>query len=246
MARHWAVDPDYSHGFLIPIIAGYLIWKKKDIFSSLTVRPEIWGLPVLILGLILLIIGKTGGILFTMNLSFLIVLLGALLSLVGRNLTKTILFPLTYLIFMIPLPAVLFNELTFRLRLLGTTLSTKAISLIGIPVLQEGNIIHLSNASLQVVDACSGLRFLITLLALSVLVGYFTQKSTWKRLCLGLLTIPIAIISNAFRITLSGVLAYKYNLDIAEGFFHTYSGVLVFVVAFTLLFVCAVILKKIR
>jgi len=198
------------------------------------------------LGLFLLVFGKAGTIDFVMRFSFLMVLVGLSLFLLGTNIIKSALFPLSYLVFMIPLPSVLYNDLTFRLKLLASILSTKLLALIGIHAFREGNIIHLNQTSLQVIDACSGLRSLISLLALAVLFAYFTQKSIWKRLSLVLLTIPITIFSNSCRLTVTAILVDHIGPQATEGFFHIFTGIIMFVIALVLLVLCGTILQRFR
>ncbi len=246
MAKRWTVDPNYSHGFLIPLLSGYLLWRKKDAFSLSAINPELKGLPILVLGLFLMVLGKAGTIDFAMLFSFLMVLLGLIVFLLGTNITKSVLFPLSYLIFMIPLPSVFYNDLTFRLKLLASIIATKLLALIGMAVFREGNIIHLNETSLQVIDACSGLRSLISLLALAVLFAYFTQKSIWKRLSLVLLTIPITIFSNSCRLTVTAILVDHIGPQATEGFFHILTGIIMFVIALVLLMLCGTILKRFR
>jgi exosortase len=246
MAKRWTVDPNYSHGFLIPLLSGYLIWTKRDAFSLSAIDPELKGLPIFMFGLLLLVLGKAGTIDFVMRFSFLMVLVGLSLFLLGTNIIKAALFPLCYLVFMIPLPSVLYNDLTFRLKLLTSILSTRILSLIGIHAFREGNIIHLNQTSLQVIDACSGLRSLISLLALAVLFAYLTQKSIWKRLSLILLTIPITIFSNSCRLTVTAILVDHIGPQATEGFFHILTGIIMFVIALLLLVSCGAFIKRFR
>jgi exosortase len=246
MAKRWTVDPNYSHGFLIPLLSGYLIWTKRDAFSLSAIDPELKGLPIFMFGLLLLVLGKAGTIDFVMRFSFLMVLVGLSLFLLGTNIIKAALFPLCYLVFMIPLPSVLYNDLTFRLKLLTSILSTRILSLIGIHAFREGNIIHLNQTSLQVIDACSGLRSLISLLALAVLFAYLTQKSIWKRLSLILLTIPITIFSNSCRLTVTAILVDHIGPQATEGFFHILTGIIMFVIALVLLVSCGAFIKRFR
>jgi len=246
MVEQWSVDPNYSHGFIIPVLSGYLIWRKKDVFSLSSIDPDLKGLPVLMLGLFLLAVGKVGSVNLLMRFSLLVVLLGLLLFLLGTKITRSVLFPISYLVFMIPLPSVLYNDLTFRLKLLTTIFSSRILSLIGIHAFREGNIIHLNQTSLQVIDACSGLRSLISLLALAVLFAYFTQKSIWKRLSLVLLTIPIAIFSNSCRLTVTAILVDHFGPKATEGLFHIFTGMIMFAVALTLLVLCGSVIRRIR
>lgn len=246
LAKQWTTNPNYSHGFVIPILSGYLIWEKKDTLRLSAVDPALLGLPVLTLGLLLLVFGKAASIFFAMSLSFLIVLLSLLLFVLGTDITKSCLFPLSYLLFMIPLPYGLYIRLTFRLKILTSIISTKILNLMGIPASREGNIIHFAQTSLQVVDACSGLRSFMSLLALAVIFAYFTQRSIWDRVFLVLLTIPIAIFSNSCRLTVTAILLDRFGPKATVGFFHTFSGMIMFAIAFSFLVFCGFILKRIR
>ena len=244
MAQQWVFDPNYSHGFLIPILSGYLIWRNKNAFNLSDIRPTPKGLAVLVFGLLLLIIGKAGSEFFVMRVSFIVVLFGLLLFIVGTEITKKFLFPIGFLIFMIPLPYVFYNDISLPLKLLTVSFSTKFLSLVGIPFAREGNIIHLTQTSLHVIDACSGLRSIISLLALAALFAHLTQNSIWRKPLLTFLAIPIAVISNFFRITATAVIVNFHGPKLAEGILHNLSGVISFAVAFILLIVCSVILKR--
>jgi exosortase len=181
-----------------------------------------------------------------MRFSMLVVLGGIILFLLGKECFKTLLFPLAFLIFMIPIPSVLMDRITFPMQLFASKVAARSLDLIGIPVLREGNIIQLANTSLEVAEACSGIRSLISLLALSVVFAYFSQNTTWKRIVLVLSTFPIAIIANAARVTGTGILAHHYGDQVAQGFFHGFSGWILFVVAFACLFVFGSILSKLK
>jgi exosortase len=244
MAQQWAFDPNYSHGFLIPILSGYFVWRNKNAFNLSDIRPTIKGLALLVFGLLLLVIGKAGSEFFVMRVSFIVVLFGLLLFIMGTEITKKFLFPTGFLIFMIPLPYVFYNDISLPLKLLTVSFSTKFLSLIGIPFIREGNIIHLAQTSLHVIDACSGLRSIISLLAFAVLFAHLTQNITWRKFFLAFMAIPIAVISNFFRITATAVTVHFHGPKLAEGILHNLSGVVSFAVAFILLFVCSVILKK--
>ncbi len=235
MALDWRYDENYSHGFLIPLISIYLIWQKREHLKQILPSPSWWGPAILAFGLLLLTLGAAGAELFTMRFSFLLVITGVIVSLWGFSYLREILFPIIFLFFMIPLPYVIYNSLTLPLKRLATQLATFFLSLLSIPVLREGNIIHLPTMDLQVVEACSGIRSLIALMALGTIFAYLSQKSNLKRTVLILATIPIAIFANAVRITLTGILATYVNPEVAHGFFHTFSGWLVFLIAFLLL-----------
>jgi exosortase len=194
----------------------------------------------------LLLLGNLATEYFTMRFSILVVLGGIILFLLGKEFFKTLVFPIVFLIFMIPIPSVLMDRITFPMQLFASKVAARSLHLIGIPVLREGNVIQLANTSLEVAEACSGIRSLISLLALSVVFAYFSQNATWKRIVLVLSTFPIAIIANAARVTGTGILAHHYGDKVAQGFFHGFSGWILFVVAFVCLFIVGGLLSKVK
>jgi exosortase len=183
----------------------------------------------------MLFLGHIGAELFLMRSSIIVVITGLVVYLCGWKILRLLIFPLAYLLFMIPLPAIILNTVTFPLQLLAAKLSTASLQLIGLPVYREGNIIFLPHSTLEIVEACSGIRSLVSLLALAVVFAYMTQRHTGRRWLLVASAIPIALVANAFRIWGTGVLAFLYGTKVAEGFYHTFAGWLVFVVAFVLL-----------
>ena len=242
----WIHMPDFSHGFLIPIVSFYFVYEKRKQLSALSPSTAWTGFGLIVFGILLFLLGNLATEYFTMRFSMLVVLGGIILFLLGREFYKTFLFPLVFLIFMIPIPSVLMDRITFPMQLFASKVAAKSLYLIGIPALREGNVILLANTSLEVAEACSGIRSLISLLALSVVFAYFSQKTTLKRVLLVLSTFPIAIIANAARVTGTGVLAHHYGDKVAQGFFHGFSGWILFVVAFVCLFVVGGLLTKIR
>lgn len=241
----WSSSGDYSHGFLIPLICLYLIWKRQNQLKQTRVTPCWWGLPILLLAVISLLIAKIGAIYSAASFSLLIGGFGLVILNLGLNITKNLAFPLGFLIFAIPLPGLIRDSVTFPLTLASSNISTRLMRLFEITVNREGNIIDLGTMQLQVVEACSGLRFVLPLLALGILVAYFTQQRFWKRVLLVLSTIPISIIANACRLAMIGILAEKFGADVAEGFFHGFSGWLVFIFAFSVLYLENMALNKI-
>jgi len=246
MVSDWLHLPDFSHGFLIPIVSLYFVYEKRKELSALNRSGNWIGLPLFLLGIILLLLGNLATEYFTMRFSILVVLGGIILFLLGKEFIKTLLFPLVFLIFMIPIPSILMGSITFPMQLFASKVAAKFLYLIGIPVLREGNIILLANTSLEVAEACSGIRSLISLLALSVVFAYFSQNTTWKRILLVLSTFPIAIIANAARVTGTGILAHHYGDKVAQGFFHGFSGWILFVVAFICLFLLGAMLSRMK
>jgi len=242
----WINLPDFSHGFLIPIISLYIVYEKRREWSKVIFEGQWSGLFWICLGVLLLLVGNLATEYFIMRLSLLLVLGGIILFLAGMGPLKILLFPLGYLIFMIPIPSIFLDRVTFPLQLFASKISADALHLAGIPALREGNIIQLANTSLEVAEACSGIRSLISLLALSVAFAYFSQKTFLKRLFLVLTTFPIAILANVARVSGTGFLAYFYGDSVAQGFFHSFSGWLLFVVAFFCLFGVSVFLSKFK
>ena len=232
LVEDWINLPDFSHGFLIPLVSGYLLYERRDRLSGLKPDGKWSGLIIVIMGLLILSLGKLAMEYFLMRVSLLIVLTGTVYFLLGRGYLKVTLFPIAFLVFMIPLPSILLDKITFPMQLIASRFSAAALTLMGVPVLREGNIIELSNISLEVAVACSGLRSLISLLALSVIFSYLSQKKLWKRGVLVASTIPIAIAANVFRVAGTGLLADHYGSSVAQGYFHEFSGWVLYMVAF--------------
>ncbi len=242
----WIHLPDFSHGFLIPFVSFYFVYERRKEWYKLSLNGQWSGLVWIILGLFLLLLGNLATEYFIMRVSFLLVVGGIILFLFGISFFKAFLFPLGYLIFMIPIPSIFLDRITFPLQLLASKVAAGSLELMGIPVLREGNIIQLASTTLEVAEACSGIRSLISLLALSVAFAYFSQKSTINRVFLVLSTIPIAVIANVARVSGTGILAHFYGDSVAQGFFHSFSGWLLFVIAFVCLFGVGALLAKFK
>jgi exosortase len=234
LVAQWGSDPDMGHGFFVPVIAGYIVWQKRNELAAIKPQPNWWGLAVVMIGAVQLIVGVLGVELFLSRTSFVIVLIGAVWLLGGDLILKKLAFPLFLLFFMVPIDAVIYNQITFPLQLLASRLADGALTLIAIPVLREGNILELPNQRLSVVEACSGIRSLLSLTFLSLVYGYFFERKTWIRVVLFLSTIPIAIVANSSRVTITGVLT-QVKPEAAEGFFHEAEGWVIFMVAFAIL-----------
>jgi exosortase len=234
LVKQWASDPDMGHGFFVPVIAGYIIWLKRSELLAIRPQPNWWGLAVVVLGGAQLIVGTLGVELFLARTSFVIVLIGAVWLLGGDLIVKKLAFPLFLLFFMVPLDAVVYNQITFPLQLLASRLADGALTLLSVPVLREGNILELPNQRLSVVEACSGIRSLLSLTFLSLVYGYFFEKKIWIRVVLFFSTVPIAIVANSSRVTITGVLT-QVKPDAAEGFFHEAEGWVIFMVALGIL-----------
>jgi exosortase A len=229
----WTTDPDYSHGFLVPVLSIYFCWNRREALAALPLRPNYWGLLPLIFGLFIFVIGTMGqGGVSQQRYSILPVLAGLVLLLFGTNHFKLLRFPISFLIFMIPLPGVAQPEILFPLQLFAAKTATSILFILGIPVLREGTTIQLAGATLEVAEACSGIRSLLSLMALGTVYAYFTEAKTLNRLVIVLCSIPIAIVANAFRVAGTGLLAHLYGTEVAEGFYHHFSGWLIFIFAF--------------
>jgi exosortase len=223
-----------GHGFFVPVIAGYIIWLKRSELLAIRPQPNWWGLAVVVLGGAQLIVGTLGVELFLARTSFVIVLIGAVWLLGGDLIVKKLAFPLFLLFFMVPIDAVIYNQITFPLQLLASRLADGALTLLSVPVLREGNILELPNQRLSVVEACSGIRSLLSLTFLSLVYGYFFEKKIWIRVVLFLSTVPIAIVANSSRVTITGILT-QVKPEAAEGFFHEAEGWVIFMVALGIL-----------
>jgi len=242
LMRQWDADPDMGHGFFVPLVAGFIVWQKRAKLLAMKPSPNWWGLAIVIYGGLQLWIATLGAELFLARTAFVISVIGIVLLLGGLAWVRELAFPLFLLFFMIPIPTVVYNSLTFPLQLLASRVSTQALDWLQIPVLREGNVLELAEQKLSVVEACSGIRSLLSLTFLSLVYGYFFEKKTWMRVVLFLATIPIAIVANASRVTLTGVLT-EYKPELAEGFFHTVSGWVIFMVALAILLVLHQILN---
>ncbi len=232
----WGHNENYSHGYFIPFISLYMVYLLRFRLQKEAFTGSLLGLLVLIPGLLLLVAGKVGSEFFIQRFSFLLCLLGIILLLAGARIARIVLVPVFYLVFMIPLPAIIWNKLAFPLQLFGSALTEEVIRFLGVPVFREGNILHLAETSLEVVAACSGLRSLVTMFALAGLLAFLAKLSLWKRLVLFVSAAPAAIIANIIRLTGTALLASIYGGKVAQGFLHDFSGMVVFAIGLMLLF----------
>jgi len=232
----WGHDDNYSHGFLIIPIALYLVWERRADLLAARPSPSSIGLLLVLVSLAVLVAGQLGAELFLTRISLLGVLAGAVLFLFGWEHLRRLWFPIAFLLLMIPIPAIIFNQIAFPLQLLASRFGETVLRILDIPVLREGNVITLANTQLEVAEACSGIRSLISLLTLGIVYGYFTDSRFSVRLVIALATIPVAIVANGLRVAGTGVAAYRYGPEAAQGFFHEFSGWVIFVISLALVF----------
>lgn len=256
----WWEDENYSHGLLMPFVIGYILWTERDRLARIEKRPAILlGGGAVIAALLALWAGTAGAELFLQRTSLVLLLAGVALYFWGFRLLRALLVPLFLLALAIPIPAIVFNKIAFPLQLFASRCAVWVMRQFDIPVLREGNIIELlplgavTTKKLEVVEACSGIRSLMTLVTLAVVFAYFTHPDggdsnggansrrrarfgALRAVLIVLAAVPIAIITNAARVSGTGVLSHFYGTEVADGFFHTFSGWVVYIVAFVLLF----------
>jgi exosortase len=236
LVRQWAHDEDYSHGFFVIPLALFFVWERRRALAAAAPRPSVFGVVVLAASLLCFIAGQFGSELFLSRVSLVGVLAGLVLFLAGTHHFRILAFPIAFLLLMVPLPAIIFNRIAFPLQLLASHAGELVISAAGVPVLREGNVLQLPHRALEVAEACSGIRSLMSLLMLAIVLGYFTERRVAARAAVALAAVPIAVIANAARVAGTGLASYWISPAAAEGFFHTFSGWLMFVVALVCLF----------
>ena len=275
LANDWWNDENYSHGLLIPFIIGYIIWVQRDKLAAVPARSSIfWGTAAVVCALFALWAGIAGAELYTQRLSLILILAGTIVYFWGFTLLRMLLVPLGLLFLAMPIPAIVFNKIAFPLQLFASRCAVWSMSMLGIPVLRQGNIIELKplnsfdTKKLEVVEACSGIRSLMTLVTLAVVFAYFTHSPAntnggngsgpaqrfgwlkdywfWRAVIIVASAVPIAILTNAFRVSGTGVLAHYYGTEVADGFFHSFSGWAIYIVAFILLFGIGMIIDRFK
>ena len=233
----WWDDPNFSHGFLVPIFAAYMVWTKKETLLRTELAPAWSGVAVVVLALFALLLGTFGAEQYLSRASLILLLAGLVLCFGGWRQLQELRFALLVLLLAIPIPIIIFNNVTFPLQILASKLASSLLPLFGVPVLREGNIIELPAMRLEVAEACSGIRSLMSLFTLAIFYGYFLEKSPLRRTILALSAIPIAIAANAVRILGTGLCVQYWDPDKAQGFFNEFSGWVIFLVSFGCLFV---------
>ncbi|HYJ89324.1 MAG TPA: exosortase/archaeosortase family protein [Pyrinomonadaceae bacterium] len=278
LGQTWWTDENYSHGLLIPLIIGYILWSQRARLAGTVQRPtELLGLTTVLFALFALWAGTAGAELYMQRMSLVLLLAGIVLYFWGFHLLRLLIAPLFLLILAIPIPAIIFNKIAFPLQLFASRCAVGAMMLFDIPVLRQGNVIELmplgarETKKLEVVEACSGIRSLMTLVTLAVVFAYFTHPrggnpsdgesgisrgsqmasrlkkyGLFRSSVIVLSAVPIAILTNALRVSGTGVLAHYYGTQVADGFFHSFSGWVIYVVAFLMLFAVGWLLDRVK
>ena len=244
LVHDWSTNDNYSHGFFIPLISGYMVYALREELGRIAVRPANWGFIVLLAGLGQLYVARVGSEYFLQRTSLILVLLGMVLFLWGKELTRKLLLPIGYLLFMVPIPTIIWNKIAFPMQLFSSAVTERVIQAIGLPVFREGNVLHLAQTTLEVVDACSGLRSLTTMFALAAALAWFSDFATWKKWLLFFAAAPVAIFANIVRLTATAGLASVYGEKVAQGFLHDFSGLFTFVFGLALLILTSKILQE--
>jgi exosortase len=244
LVQQWWDDPNYSHGFLVPVFCAYVLWERRRELSELAPRPTSAGLVVLLGSIAVLFLGSLGAELFLARVSLLGVIVGLLLFLHGWPIVKRMAFPLAALLLMIPIPGVIYYQLVFPLQLFASKLAAAALQASHImPVFREGNILVLPSSRLEVAEACSGIRSLMSLLTIAIIYGYLSENRTWLRWLLCLLIVPIAVLSNSARVIFAAIGSEYIGMSAVEGTSHFLSGIFLFLVAIMMLMACHSLLR---
>jgi exosortase len=234
MAGEWFTTEEMGHGVFAPVIAGYVIWQNREELLRTKLNPSWAGLALVVAGFLCMIVGIRGADFFISRMGFWISLVGAVWTLGGTNLLRAVWFPLFILLFMIRIPLFIYTQITFPLQLLASRVAEVLLGFIGIPVLRDGNILELPSQKLSVVEACSGIRSLMSLSMLALVYGYLFDSKSWMRWVLLALAAPIAIAANGLRVTLTGVMS-EVNTEMASGIYHSVEGFVMWGVALTAL-----------
>lgn len=231
MVKEWADEEDMGHGFFVLPVVGYIIWQRREELAAISIRPNAWGYVLIGWGLFQLLAGTLGADFFVMRTALIVSVIGVLLTTCGWPMIKALAMPLFLLLFMIRIPLFIYSQITFPLQLFASKVAEASLSIMGIPVLREGNVLELTSQRLSVIEACSGIRSLLSLTFLSLVYGYFFDDRPWMKWVLLVATVPIAIVANASRVTITALLSEKVDPELAQGAYHTFEGWVIFMVA---------------
>ena len=241
--RWWSRDSYYTHGILIPFVSGYLIWQMKDELKKIPFKESAWGIRLIIIGILIHLVSSLFRVYFSSGFSMIIVLAGLVLYFYGQEVLKKIIFPIGFLVFMVPLPMVVIANISFKMKLFAAKIAAIILNSLGIPALQQGSIIRMRSAYVIVDDVCSGLRSLISLTALGSIFAFWMKGPMFKRVLLFASTIPIAIITNVCRVIFLSCISEIWGTEYATGMVHDITGFMVFALAFILLFFVSKLLE---
>jgi len=236
LVGQWWHDPNFSHGFFVPLFSIFVLWQQRNELARIPFRPSWIGLGIIAVAICTLMVGQMGAELFLSRFSFVLILAGLVVLFLGWAMFRATIFPWAFLILMIPIPAIVFNQITFPLQLLASQVAATVLPLFGVPILREGNVINLPAMPLEVAEACSGIRSLMSLLTLAIIYGYLMEKRNWVRCLLAIAAVPIAVVANSVRIIGTGLLVQYWDPDKAEGYFHASWGWIIFVISLVLLY----------
>lgn len=235
LVSDWRNDPNYGHGFVVPLLVAYIVWRDRNRIAATPLKPSNVGLVVALAACLMFLTGAAGVEQFLSRSSLIVLLAGAVLYLAGWKMLRVLAFPIAYLMLMVPLPALVFNQITFPLQLVASRLAAFGLHVSGIPVLRQGTLLSVPGYNMEVAEACSGIRSLLSLLALVIAFLYFGERRTWLRAAMIAITAPVAVAGNALRIFSAGWLGFLGGRNLADGFLHVFSGWVIFVSATALL-----------
>jgi exosortase len=243
MVNEWAASDEMGHAFFVPIVAGYIVWKDREHILAQPVKPFWPAIVFVVGGFCQMLLGFLGADFFVARTAFLVAIVGTIWTLAGTAVLRALALPLFLLLFMIRIPLFIYQQITFPLQLLASQLATGVLGLMGVPVLRDGNIIELPSRRLEVIEACSGIRSMLSLSFLSVAYSYFFDGRKWMMAVLFVATIPIAIVANAARVTMTGLLS-EYKPEWADGVYHTFEGWVIFMVALAALMIVHQLIRR--
>jgi exosortase len=245
LVSDWWADSNYSHGFLVPLVSLWLIWNKREEIKAVPASQDSTGVIPIVFGLLLFVLANGGAELFSLRISLVICLFGLVLLLFGKDVIRHTWFEIVFLVFMVPIPYVIYFAATFPMQLLASKVTAGVLNTIGMGVVRQGNIIHIQGYSLEVAEACSGMRSVMSLLALGALYAHLTQRRLSAKTILFLSTIPIAVVANVVRVLITSLLAYTVTTAVTDEPLHSLLGLMLFVVAFIQMFIVGAILRRI-
>ncbi len=246
MAAEWSEFPSLSHGFAVPVISAYLLWRRRDSLAQLPIEGSILGLPLIVFALAMLVVGSLGGEPFVARLSLPLVLFGAVWFLMGGPVTRQAWVAIAYLAFMVPLPYLTLRALTYQSRLFDAGITAQALGWLGIPVLRDGVMLHLPNMTLEVADDCSSVPAIAALLALGAAYSQVQSRPTWVRALLTISAAPLGLLSNIIRLILTSISAYYFGPIALNNVIHKFNGTSVFLATVLLLVLLDALLVRVR